>query len=164
VDYVLNESDLDFLKKSKNIEIYYHPELHAKYYANEQNSIFTTLNLNMYCHKNVEYGICFETNHQVSKDVQSFISDIIGESKKKYACYPEVVKNNNISTKKPGILEIKEKYTNAYERWSSEDDLKLEEMFCKGADIDEISSFFKRQPSAISARLVKLEFAEKYTS
>ena len=58
-----------------------------------------------------------------------------------------------------------EKQTNhrsAYEKWTSEDDAKLEKLFCEGKKIAELSKIFERNNGAISSRIKKLELKEKY--
>jgi hypothetical protein len=54
----IRPDDLDFLKTLPNIEIRYHRRLHAKYYANEQIAILTSMNLLDYSqNNNIEFGI-----------------------------------------------------------------------------------------------------------
>jgi len=57
----LNSGDLSFFQEFENIEIYYHPDLHAKYYANDFSSIVTSINLHTYSmSNNIEIGVLFE--------------------------------------------------------------------------------------------------------
>lgn len=57
----LGLEDLTFFKQFQNVEIRYHPDLHAKYYANENNSIVTSLNLHQFSlRNNIESGVKFE--------------------------------------------------------------------------------------------------------
>ncbi len=57
----LGSDDLNFFKEFKNVDIFYHPDLHAKYYANEFRSIVTSLNLHAYSiANNIEVGVLFE--------------------------------------------------------------------------------------------------------
>lgn len=57
----LSSGDLSFFQQFDNIEIYYHPDLHAKYYANDFTSIITSLNLHTYSlANNIEVGVKFE--------------------------------------------------------------------------------------------------------
>ena len=57
----LGVEDLDFFKKFPNVEILYHPRLHAKYYANEKHAIITSMNLHAYSlNNNVEIGVYVE--------------------------------------------------------------------------------------------------------
>lgn len=51
-------TDFIFFKGFPNLEIYYNPNLHAKYYANENESIISSLNLHQFSLKNnIEVGI-----------------------------------------------------------------------------------------------------------
>lgn len=59
----LHKDDFNFLKTFPNIEIWYEPKLHAKYYANESQSIITSLNLLQYSHNNnIEVGVIMNFN------------------------------------------------------------------------------------------------------
>ncbi|ASS50560.1 MAG: hypothetical protein A3D31_13430 [Candidatus Fluviicola riflensis] len=51
---------------------------------------------------------------------------------------------------------------NAYEKWTIEDDEKLETLFCEGKKVTELSEIFKRNDGAIRSRIKKLELKEKY--
>ena len=53
---------------------------------------------------------------------------------------------------------------NAYEKWSAEDDAKLEVLFCEGKKAIELSEIFKRDRGAIRSRIKKLKLQEKYAS
>ena len=53
---------------------------------------------------------------------------------------------------------------NAYEKWTIEDDEKLEILFCEGKKVKELSEIFKRNNGAIRSRIKKLELKEKYGS
>jgi hypothetical protein len=57
----LGLDDITFFKQFQNVEIRYHSDLHAKYYANESNSIVTSLNLHQFSMRNnIESGVKFE--------------------------------------------------------------------------------------------------------
>ncbi|MFA5971926.1 MAG: phospholipase D family protein [Lentimicrobiaceae bacterium] len=59
----LSSSDFDFFKKFMNISILYIPNLHGKYYANDTQSVITSINLYDYSFKNnIEFGVFQETN------------------------------------------------------------------------------------------------------
>jgi DNA helicase-4 len=47
-------------------------------------------------------------------------------------------------------------HKNAYETWSSDDDLKLKELYLQGKSIKQLSEYFGRNSGAISARVQKL--------
>lgn len=64
----LNTSDLEFFKEFSNIVIIYCSNLHAKYYANDDEALLTSLNLlGKSMTENVEYGICFP-NSKINLD------------------------------------------------------------------------------------------------
>lgn len=54
------------------------------------------------------------------------------------------------------------KYPNYLKAWTSEDDRKLEQMWCEGASVKKLALTFGRNPGAIKARIEKLELEEKY--
>lgn len=53
---------------------------------------------------------------------------------------------------------------NAYEKWTAENDEKLEILFCEGKKVKELSEIFKRNHGAIRSRIRKLELKLKYGS
>ena len=53
-------------------------------------------------------------------------------------------------------------HPNAYKPWTQDDDDKLEQLFCEGKTIKELSDIFQRKPGAIRSRVKKLELEEKY--
>lgn len=55
------------------------------------------------------------------------------------------------------ISRIKEKYPNAYEKWDLEQEKQLGRLYRMGKNVTEISMITQRQPSAIKARLRRLE-------
>ena len=60
------------------------------------------------------------------------------------------------------VFACRQEFPNAYNQWSEEDDFNLTKMWCEGATIEELSSYFQRKPGAISSRIKKLELEEKY--
>lgn len=61
VNKSLNRKDLDYFKQFLNISLVYIPNLHAKYYANDEKGVVTSINLYDYSFKNnLEYGVLFE--------------------------------------------------------------------------------------------------------
>lgn len=54
------------------------------------------------------------------------------------------------------------KHPNAYQKWSLEDDKKLEILFCEGKPINQLSQVFGRNNGAIRSRIEKLNLKEKY--
>lgn len=53
-------------------------------------------------------------------------------------------------------------HKNAYEKWTEEDDEKLELLFCEGKTVKELMNIFARNEGAIKSRIKKLELREKY--
>lgn len=58
------------------------------------------------------------------------------------------------------VDKVRERYGNAYQRWSREDDELLVELHAAGEVVDALARRFARQPSAIRSRLVKLGVGE----
>lgn len=57
----MSKSDFDYFKKFLNVSIVYVPNLHAKYYGNENKGIITSINLYDYSFKNnIEFGVYSE--------------------------------------------------------------------------------------------------------
>lgn len=56
---------------------------------------------------------------------------------------------------------VKEKYPNAYQPWTREDDRRLELMYFEGKPASEIATLFQRNPGAITARIEKLDLRHK---
>jgi hypothetical protein len=165
-DYKLKDEDFEFLKSFPNIRIIYHKRLHAKFYANENVALITTLNLNhTSSNNNIEYGIKFSgDSHPLSIQIKDFFNSIVTEGILIYQS-PETFGLPNpesLSNYNKRLDEIKSQYPNAYEKWTKEDDEKLEILFCERKTIKELSEIFQRQPNAIVSRISKLELTEKY--
>jgi phosphatidylserine/phosphatidylglycerophosphate/cardiolipin synthase-like enzyme len=168
-DYEMTKEDLDFLQDFPRIKIYYNKRLHAKYYANETKSIVSSLNLNhTSSNNNLEYGIRLNNqSNKVALELKNFFDEIIEESELVFESKREIAnkiidEKNEKNGYHKNLQRIKKQYINAYERWTSGDDEKLEKLFCEGKKIKELSGIFMRQPSAIRARINKLELKEKY--
>lgn len=82
------------------------------------------------------------------------------------------LQNDKISLDDNDLMQTQKKFTkeskqlvhkNAYEKWSTEDDEKLELFFCEGKSVAELSEIFKRNKGAIRSRINKLELKEKYS-
>lgn len=71
----------------------------------------------------------------------------------------EKIKTANKSYTKAGKQAA---HKNAYEKWTEEDDEKLELLFCEGKTVKELMSIFARNEGAIKSRIKKLELREKY--
>ncbi|MEV7616585.1 hypothetical protein [Streptomyces sp. NPDC089799] len=55
------------------------------------------------------------------------------------------------------VEQVRKQHGNAYQRWTEEDDRQLLELHASGHDADALARHFSRQPSAIRARLAKLD-------
>ena len=83
--------------------------------------------------------------------------------------YPDVFKaaeealelNESKSDYKSRIESIKNRYSMAYERWTKDEDVKLEELHRQGETIKKLVEIFQRQPSAIISRLEKLGYTDR---
>lgn len=57
------------------------------------------------------------------------------------------------------LAKIRAEYPKAYEKWMEGEDELLKQKFGEGANTEELSKIFQRQPSAIRSRLIKLGLA-----
>ena len=98
---------------------------------------------------------------EISKDLLNFIKDIYTESELVFEKDPQkpALSTNSVP---PTIEVIREAFPQAYEKWTPQNDMKLEQLFREKKSLDEIARIFQRQPSAIRARIIKLELYEKY--
>ena len=86
----LSKSDFDYFKRFLNISIIYVSNLHAKYYANEDGGVITSLNLYDYSFKNnIEYGVYFEKN--ILRNFKSDADDSAWETSIKIAEQGEAI-------------------------------------------------------------------------
>lgn len=76
----------------------------------------------------------------------------------------DLKRENRIESKSYSIAEKRTENTNAYMKWTKDDDEKLECLFCEGKSIKELSEIFGRNNGAIKSRINKLELDEKYSS
>jgi len=53
-------------------------------------------------------------------------------------------------------------HPNAYTPWTQEEDDRLEQLFCEGKTINQLSEIFGRKRGGINSRIKKLELEEKY--
>ena len=164
-DFELSKEDLDFLKQLPNIQVIYHCQLHLKFYGNERTALFTSLNLNhTSANNNIEFGVRYSgRHHPIVLPMKGNIYSILGEGQIIYQS-PKRKQSKDRSTHgyQERIAEIQRQHPNAYARWSDIDNQTLEDLFCQGVSVEDLSMIFKRQPSAIRARIGKLELEEKY--
>ncbi|TVZ16093.1 phospholipase D family protein [Maribacter sp. MAR_2009_72] len=75
----LGEEEFNYLKTFPNIEIRYNERLHAKYYANQEHALLSSMNLYDYSqNNNIEFGILTETSTLIGDFAQSLLG--IGNS------------------------------------------------------------------------------------
>lgn len=92
----LHKADFEFFKEFANIEIRYNPRLHAKYYANENKAILSSMNLHEYSqNNNIEFGVVVDKqgvlalkgrllNDVLDADAFNFFDDVIESSEVKF--------------------------------------------------------------------------------
>lgn len=91
----MSKKDFDYFKKFLNVSIIYVPNLHAKYYGNENEGVITSINLYDYSFKNnIEFGVYHKSK----------ITDIIKQSADKAAwdeCHKIAEENEVVFIKRP---------------------------------------------------------------
>ncbi len=93
----LGIDDFQILSQLPNVEIRYEPRLHAKYYANEYQSILSSMNLYEYSlNNNIEFGVLLDLDG-VKNIATSLISDLDGKADK---YFDTVIKNSKLLFKK----------------------------------------------------------------
>lgn len=101
----LSPSDLEIFKEFSNVTIIYCKNLHAKYYANENEALLTSLNLlGKSMTQNVEYGIYFQNSklslEKLYVDSLSYTYNVIQENPCVFIKRPLFKKTNLGLTKK----------------------------------------------------------------
>ena len=111
----------------------------------------------------------------IAKDRVEIITKFINDSKPESlndvkTALPDDITYNEIRAVMNYLLITEKTYTksekqlvnqNAYEKWSDDDDTKLEKLFYDGKNILELSELLKRNEGAIRSRIKKLELKEK---
>lgn len=172
-----NLKELDIWKNFPNIRLVGLNNLHAKYYANENKGVITSLNLYRYSIKNnIEYGCLIrgntylETTNYSERIIEDWGNVIYAKvpryrvikGEKRYVDSVELcnfIYDNPIITKadksKYSIEAVRVKYENAYMPWSQENDNYLIKLYEEGKSVEELSIIFKRTNDAIKSRLRK---------
>lgn len=70
--------------------------------------------------------------------------------------FQKAIRFLGVENKTYSVNKIKRKYPKAYEKWTSDEDERLKAKYGEGIGILELATFFRRQESAIRARLKKL--------
>ncbi len=58
------------------------------------------------------------------------------------------------------MSEVRETHPRAYEKWSTEEDMELTRLVAGGEGVEEISAHLRRHPSAVRARMMRLNLVE----
>lgn len=93
----LSKFDIDFFKQFQNIEIRYNENLHAKYYANENKSIITSLNLHTFSiENNIEVGVLFESKMGagIANLISSNLAKDYNSDKEAYSYFDSVFRDS----------------------------------------------------------------------
>lgn len=93
----INKQDFDFLKDFANVQIRYEPRLHAKYYANESESLLSSMNLYEYSHNNnIEFGVLSKNNtilkDGIDKEAYKYFTGLVENSKQLFHIEPQFKK------------------------------------------------------------------------
>lgn len=104
----LNKDDFTFLSEFPNVEILHEPRLHAKYYANENSALLSSMNLYDYSqNNNIEFGVYVETStisfggNSLDADAFDYFAKVIDNSQCLFRKIPKYEK---------GIMGIGRKY------------------------------------------------------
>jgi len=92
IEKSLSKIEFEFLAQFPNIEIRYNSRLHAKYYENDNTSIFSSMNLYEHSHNNnIEFGIQVSVfGNKIGKDAHEYFwgvyqnSDLMFKKKPEY--------------------------------------------------------------------------------
>lgn len=95
----LSKFDIEFFKQFQNIEIRYNENLHAKYYANENKSIITSLNLHSYSlDHNIEVGVLFESKFGagIANLISSNLAKDYNSDKEAYSYFDSIFEKSEL--------------------------------------------------------------------
>lgn len=90
------------------------------------------------------------------------LKDFVEALKKSLTKFKELKEPKQTDDKSYSVEKIRETHKEAYLPWTTEDDNKLELLFCEGKKVKELAQIFGRNEGAISSRIKKLELKEKY--
>jgi len=71
-----------------------------------------------------------------------------------------LLKKELIEGKSSTFEKIRQRYPRAYEKWTGDEDIRLQNEYNKGLNVQQLSEILQRQPSAIRSRLRKLGIVE----
>ncbi len=90
------------------------------------------------------------------------LKDFVEALKKSLTKFKELKEPKQTDGKTYSVEKIRETHKQAYLPWTTEDDNKLELLFCEGKKVKELAQIFGRNEGSISSRIKKLELKEKY--
>lgn len=90
------------------------------------------------------------------------LKDFVEALKKSLTKFKELKEPKQTDGKAYSVEKIRETHQQAYLPWTTEDDNKLELLFCEGKKVKELAEIFGRNTGAINSRIKKLELREKY--
>ena len=94
----LREEDFLFFSQFANIQIFYEPRLHAKYYANEDKGILSSMNLYDFSqNNNIEFGVVSEFkllgSSTIEEDSRVYFNKVIDGAQLEFSKDPQYEKN-----------------------------------------------------------------------
>lgn len=90
------------------------------------------------------------------------LKDFVEALKKSLTKFKELKEPRQTDGKTYSVEKIRETHHQAYLPWTTEDDNKLELLFCEGKKVKELAEIFGRNVGAINSRIKKLELKDKY--
>jgi hypothetical protein len=90
------------------------------------------------------------------------LKDFVEALKKSLTKFKELKEPKQADGKTYSVEKIRETHQQAYLPWTTEDDNKLELLFCEGKKVKELAEIFGRNVGAINSRIKKLELKDKY--
>jgi len=92
-----------------------------------------------------------QSDVQILQNHSSFTRDDI-----RTAANEALILNRNTQTREERVAKIQERYPRAYEKWSSDEEWRIKELFQQGKTMREIAAAVQRQPNAIKSRLERM--------
>ena len=100
------------------------------------------------------------SEHQRLLIVDEDFGDFVNALQKSVAAFKKLKASKGGKTY--SLAKIRETHQQAYLPWTSEDDDKLEVLYCEGKEVKELAEIFARNAGAIRSRIKKLELKDKY--
>jgi len=90
------------------------------------------------------------------------MKDFVDTLRKALAKFKELKAFEPTEGKTYSVEKIRQVHKQAYAPWTTEDDNKLELLYCEGKKTKELAQVFGRNEGAINSRIKKLELRDKY--